>query len=235
MGYILFYSNYCIQCQKLIQFISKTNVVKKIHFICIDNRKRNAEGNTLVILENGQNMVLPPNINRVPALVLVIQNNRVLFGYEEISRHFNETIGNLPARSSNVSFSSSTHTNIEQTAAIEPSPYVLNTSVGCGSSGFGVTSDQFSYYDTPADEYNLEKGRAGTRQMHNYVSIKTEQQRIWAPEETYKADKIGEISLEKIQQQRNNEIGFSSGPPPTQGAAAMQLSGFTPHIPPPPN
>jgi len=231
MGYILFYSNYCVNCQKLIQFISKTNVVKKIHFICIDNRKRDAEGNTLVILENGQTMLFPPNINRVPALVLIIQNNRVLFGYEEISKYFSETTGDLPPR--NASASSTTHMKTEKISATEPLPYVLNTSVGCGSSGFGVTSDQFSYYDTPADEYNLEKGKAGTRQMHNYVSIKTEPQRIWAPEETYKPDKIGEISLEKLQQQRNSEIGFSTGQPPM--GQTMELSGFTPHMPPPPN
>lgn len=232
MGYILFYSNYCIQCQKLIQFISKTNVVKKTHFICIDNRKRDAEGNTLVILENGQNMVLPPNINRVPALVLVIQNNRVLFGYDEISRHFSESMGDLPPRGAGaVAAAGAAATHAKVAAAKEPSPYVLNTSVGCGASGFGVTSDQFSYYDTPVDEYNLEKGSAGARQMHNYVSIKSQPESIWAPEETYKPDKIGEISLEKLQQQRNSEIGISA--PPQQ--ATMQLSGFTPHMPPPPN
>jgi len=229
MGYILFYSNYCVKCQKLIQFISKTNVVKNIHFICIDNRKRDAEGNTLVILETGQTMLLPPNINRVPALVLIIQNNRVLFGYEEITAYFSEKTGDLPPR--NPSASASTHAKMDKQSAKEPSPYVLNTSVGCGSSGFGVTSDQFSYYDTPADEYNLEKGMAGTRQMHNYVSIKSEQQRIWAPEETYKPDKIGDISLEKLQQQRNSEIGISQGPP----GHTMELPGFTPHMPPPPN
>ena len=220
MGYILFYSNYCIQCQKLIQFISKTKVVKKIHFICIDNRKRDAEGNTLVILENGQNMVLPPNITRVPALVLVMQNNRVLFGCDEICRHFNESMGDLPPRSVGAAAASTTHSAAAAAAVHEPSPYVLNTAVGCGASGFGVTSDQFSYYDTPADDYNLEKGSAGTRQMHNYVSIKADQHRIWAPEETYKPDKIGEISLEKLQQQRNSEIN---------------MPGFTPHMPPPPN
>lgn len=226
MGYILFYSNYCIQCQKLIQFISKTKVVKKIHFICIDNRKRDAQGNTLVILENGQHMVLPPNITRVPALVLVMQNNRVLFGCEEISRHFNETMGDLPPRTG--AGAPATHATVAAAAATEPSPYVLNTAVGCGASGFGVTSDQYSYYDTPADDYNLEKGSAGTRQMHNYVSIKSNPERIWAPEETYKPDKIGEISLEQLQQQRNADIGMSSG------GGGANLAGFTPHLPPPP-
>lgn len=215
MGYILFYSNYCIQCQKLIQFISKTKLVNKIHFICIDNRKNNKEGDMMILLENGQQMILPPNITRVPALVLIIQNNRVIFGFDEISRHFGETMGDLPSNRA------VTHNSISKTESIhaEPSPYVLNTTVGCGVSGFGVTSDQYSYYDTSIDEYNLEKGSAGARQMHNYVSIKSNPEKIWSPEETYKSDKIGEISLEQLQQKRNSDIN---------------MPGFTPHLPPPP-
>jgi hypothetical protein len=218
MGYILFYSNHCVKCQKIIQYISKTSVVKKIHFICIDNRYRDYEGNMLIILENGQNMILPPNITRVPALVLIIQNNRVLFGVDEITGYFSEITGGIEKSSVNFNHKSSNLKTANK--EIEPIPYILNSIVGFGASGFGVTSDQYSYYDTPTDEYNLEKGNAGTRQMHNYVSIKANPIKIWAPEETYKADKIGEVSLEKLQQERNTEIN---------------MPGFTPHLPPPPN
>lgn len=223
MGYILYYSNYCIQCQKLLQFISKTDTKKKIHFICIDARKTDEEGNLIVVLENGQNLIVPPNITRVPALIIIPQNNRVLFGCEEIKRYFAGMDSGISASLESVN-QNAANPYIKTVASMvaaapDPTPYVLNAAVGCGTSGFGVTSDNYSYYNMTPEELST-KGNGGTRQMHNYVSVHhpTQQTTIYTPEETYKPDKVGDISLEQLQQMRNADINMPS---------------FTPNIPPP--
>ena len=38
MGKILYYSNYCNNCKNLLSIISRTELVKTIHFVCIDKR-----------------------------------------------------------------------------------------------------------------------------------------------------------------------------------------------------
>jgi hypothetical protein len=75
-----------------------------------------------------------------------------------------------------------------------------------------VTSDNYSFYDMSPDELKT-TGSGGTRQMHNYVSIKQElDSSIYTPTDDYRPDKVGEVSLEQLQQQRNAEIG-GGGPP----------------------
>jgi len=59
MSSILYYSNYCDNCSKLLQIISTSNSKKEMHFINIDNRKKKSNGATYVVLENGQDILLP--------------------------------------------------------------------------------------------------------------------------------------------------------------------------------
>ena len=40
MGKIIYYSNFCENCKKLLNVISKTDLQKTIHFICIDKRNQ---------------------------------------------------------------------------------------------------------------------------------------------------------------------------------------------------
>ena len=70
MSSILYYSNFCDPSKKLIQMISKSKIKDEIHFVCIDKRIAGNDGATYVILENNQQMILPPTITRVPALLL---------------------------------------------------------------------------------------------------------------------------------------------------------------------
>jgi hypothetical protein len=86
----------------------------------------------------------------------------------------------------------------------EPSPFSLNDDcIG----GFGVASDSFSFWDQTSDDLSA-KGNGGMRQLYNYVTIDSNL-RIDAPKEDYAPDKIGSVSLENLQQQRNNEIQIS--------------------------
>ena len=77
MSSILYYSNFCEHSKKLLQSISKANVSKDIHFICIDKRTKDANNKIYIILENGQKIIMPENVSRVPALLLLNQNNLV--------------------------------------------------------------------------------------------------------------------------------------------------------------
>ena len=86
MSSILYYSNYCNNCKPLLQKLSHTSIKDDIHFICIDKRVKKPNGITNIVLENGQELLLPHTITKVPALMLLNRGNKVLFG-EEISNH----------------------------------------------------------------------------------------------------------------------------------------------------
>jgi hypothetical protein len=80
MSSILYFSNYCEHSKKLLQLLGKSNIQQNIHFISIDKRVKEANNKVYIILENGQKIIMPENINRVPALLLLNQ------GYKFISR-----------------------------------------------------------------------------------------------------------------------------------------------------
>ena len=78
MSSILYYSNFCEHSKKLLQTLSKSQVSKGIHFICIDKRTKAANGKINIVLENGQQIVMPENVTKVPALLLLNNNYQVL-------------------------------------------------------------------------------------------------------------------------------------------------------------
>jgi hypothetical protein len=86
MSSILYYSKFCEHSNKLLQTLSKTNVQKDIHFICIDKRIKDSNGKMFIVLENEQKIIMPENVNRVPALLLLNQGYQVLYG-ESILNH----------------------------------------------------------------------------------------------------------------------------------------------------
>ena len=61
MSSILYYSNFCEHSKKLLQSLSKTNIQKDIHFICIDKRVKDANNKIYIILENNQKIIMPEN------------------------------------------------------------------------------------------------------------------------------------------------------------------------------
>ena len=80
MSSILYYSNFCEHSKKLLQVLSKTQVSQEFHFICIDKREKGKDNKTYIVLENGQRIVMPENVMKVPALLLLSDNYRVLYG-----------------------------------------------------------------------------------------------------------------------------------------------------------
>ena len=151
MSSILYYSNFCDHSKKLLQTLSKTNASQNIHFICIDKRSKDASGKIFIDLENGQKIVMPQNITRVPALLLLQQNYTVLYG---------ESILNHLRPKQEVEVREATRNNME--------PMAL--SLG-GSGGIAnVLSDSYSFLDQSSDELSA-SGDGGLRQMHNYVDL----------------------------------------------------------------
>jgi hypothetical protein len=192
MSSILYYSKFCEHSNKLLQTLSKTTQ-KDIHFICIDKRVKDTNNKMFIVLENGQKIVMPENVNRVPALLLLNQNYQVLYG---------EAILNHLKPKQEVAIRKATQNNMEPMA------------FSFGSGGFGdIVSDAYSFLDQGSEELEA-KGNGGMRQMHNYVDLNYSD-KISTPndEQEYKgANKIsGELTIEQLQQQRDSELQKITG------------------------
>ena len=185
---ILYYSNYCKHSQKIVQTLVKSKMNEKVSFICIDKRKKNPQDNqTYIELENGAQIVFPPNIHSVPALLLVKENYHVLYGDDILQRYHSDMKNN--------------NSNIVKTNG-EPIGYHLNNSVG----GTNITSERFTDYSLKPDDLSS-KSTSKMRNMYNYVSVNDSNIFIETPEETYKPDKISnDITVDSLQQKRIDEI-----------------------------
>jgi hypothetical protein len=191
MSSILYYSNFCKHSQTLLQTLSKQPSSKEIHFICIDKRLKDDKGKTFILLENGQKIIMPENVNRVPALLLLNQGYQVLYG---------ESILNHLKPQQQVAMRQATQNNLE--------PMAFSFGGGGGSFGSIVSSDQYSFLDMDTDELSA-KGNGGMRQMHNYVDLNYNDKIPTPNDDTdYKgSNKISsDLTVEKLQQQREQEL-----------------------------
>ena len=184
MSVILYYSNYCENCKNLLQELAKwASVHNDMHFINIDKRAKRANGATYIILENAQEILLPPTITKVPALLLLNKGHQVLFG-SDINKHLEpkQMMQTKQAQQNNG----------------EPMAFSLY------GGGFGVASDQYSFLDQDAASLTA-KGDGGMRQQHHYATLNY-QSDIETPPETYTPDKIGTVSMEQLQQKRMTDM-----------------------------
>jgi hypothetical protein len=194
MSSILYYSNYCEPSKKLLQTITKTQNAKDIHFICIDKRTKDPSGKTYIILENSQKIIMPENVTRVPALLLLNQNYKVIYG-DEIYQHLKPQVKQ--------EIKQATKNNME------PINFQDGFSAFSGFGG-GIVSDNYSFLDQSDNELSV-KGDGGLRQMHNYVSLNDSMNlNMHLPQDDheYKSDKLkeGEMSVESLQRRRDQEI-----------------------------
>jgi len=186
MSSILYYSNYCDNCKILLQTISKWSGIKEeMHFINIDKRVKKSNGATYVVLENGQELLLPPTISKVPALLLLNKGHQVLFG-SDINKHLE------PKQMQ--------QKNVATKNNGEPMAFSMYSGGGFG----GVSSDNYSFLDQDADLLSA-KGNGGMRQQHHYASLDYTAE-FETPPENYTPDKIGQVTLEQLQQKRNTDI-----------------------------
>jgi hypothetical protein len=194
MSSILYYSNFCNHSKSLLQRLSKSNVQQDMHFICIDKRVKDANNKTYIVLDSGQKIIMPENVNRVPALLLLNQGYQVLYG-ESILNHLR------PQQQAEVKRATLNN--------MEPSAFSF-------SGGFSnIVSDNYSFLDQNPDELTAQ-GNGGLRQMHNYVDLNhVDNMTINTPEDDFdykKSNKIPEgLTVEQLQQQREAELQKVTG------------------------
>ena len=217
MSNILYYSNFCDKSKRILQTLAKSAIKDELHFLCIDKRVKGPTGAWYIVLDNGEKIVMPPQVNRVPALLLLKQGHQVLYG-DQILQH-------LQPRQSQLNSNATMNNG-------EPMPFSLSSDcIG----GYGVASDSFSYWDQTSEELSA-KGNGGMRQLYNYATVDSDI-RIDAPKEDYVSEKMGAVSLEDLQQKRNSEVQFGvqaanekpsmegyQAPPPQMYQQQMQMN-----------
>lgn len=185
---ILYYSNYCKHSKEVLQFFVKNNLAEKMNFINVDKRRIDKNtGQVYVQLENGKEIMLPPNVHSVPALLLPKENYRVLYGKEVTSRY------------------KSSIENSEMIATRgngEPIGYSL------GSGMCEINSEKFTFFQASSDDLSA-KGSGGLRPLYNYVSVHDDssQYTIHTPPDDYRPNKVtGDITIDQLQTKRNMEV-----------------------------
>ena len=179
---ILYYSNLCNNCADILPKLSQSQVKNDIHFLCIDNRKTLSDGNTYIILSNQKEIIMPPTINKVPALLLLNRGNQIIYG-ENIMQH-------LQPRQT---------TAIDKITNVEPDSFNFGD-IHCS----GVISDNYSFLDQSIESMSA-KGNGGLRQIRNNATLE-HVDIIETPPDDYTPNKIGNVSMEKIQQERESGL-----------------------------
>ena len=183
---ILYYSNHCNNCKDLLKELSGSELSKSIHFLCIDSRVQE-KGNTYIVLPNGKKMILPPNIVRVPTLLSIQENGRLVSGME-IKQYLKSKM--------------TESVKVATQQQMEPSAFSFS---GGGMSS--IVSDNYSFLDMDASDLSAE-GNGGMRQLHSYVSV-GDAAEISAPAEAHSSRQENSSkmpSIENLRQQREMDI-----------------------------
>ena len=194
----LYYSNYCKHSKKVLDFLSKSGITEKLNCICIDKRKRDPNTNQMFIqLDDGKQVLMPPNLSSVPALLLINKGYSLVLGSDIIQHYEPEVKKKLES----ANFGDG-----------EPSSYTIQSSSG----GSNIVSEQFTFYDMSPDELSA-KGAGGQRQLYNYVPVANSNNAINTPPDSYKPDKVSnEVTIDTLQQQRNADVPMKNSTPQYQ-------------------
>lgn len=203
MSALLYYSNYCDNCKKLISIMSREldrNKISNIHFINIDKRLLK-NGNLYALLEHGEEFHIPRAIEKVPAVILLNEGNNILFGnsiyqYFGLNLMLNTTQQGPKSR---------------QQVETEPEPFTFE---GMAGSSIGITSDKYSFLDVSSQDMMAE-GSGGLSQLHTYITLNDYENgnlRINAPEDNGDGPKLN-TDISQLQEQRAKEVKMNGGPP----------------------
>jgi hypothetical protein len=137
---------------------------------------------------------MPENVTRVPALMLLNQNYKVVYG-DDIYTHLKPQVAQQVKQA--------TKNNME------PINFQDGFSAFSGFGG-GIVSDNFSFLDQSDSELSV-KGEGGLRQIHNYVTLNESMNlsmKLPQDDFDYKGDKIkeGETSVEALQRRREEDL-----------------------------
>lgn len=196
---ILYYSNYCKHSQEILQYFVKHNLAEKMNFINVDKRRIDKRtGQVYVQLENGKEIMLPPNVHSVPALLLPKENYRVMYGKEIVSRYTQSVENN----------------NMQATRGNgEPVGFSINGGMQ------DIQSEKYTFFQASSNDLSA-KGFGGIRPLYNYVSATDDssQYMIHTPPDDYRPNKVtGDVTLDQLQQQRNMEVPNMTPPQISSG------------------
>ena len=175
MNNIIFYSNYCENSKKVLTELSKAQIKEELYYICIDKRRKHPNGAIYIMLENGQEIIMPPSVTAVPCLLLINNGHKTILG-DDIISHF------MPKKDV-----------LNNQVNEEPLAFSFDMS--------SSMSDTYSYLDQDPNEM-LVKGKGGTRQMHNFQNLNKDVP-IETPPEDYTKEKTADDALQKFEQSRN--------------------------------
>lgn len=179
MSLIIYYSNFCDPSKKLLQKVAKTKLSQEIHFICIDQRKRDSKGNTILFLQNEQ-VMLPSSVTKVPALYQM-ESKQVLFGDDIYDFLLPKEVAiNQVATGGNG----------------EPDAFSIF--------GMSKLSDAYSYWDQGPDEMAA-TGNGGMRQLKRFATLE-DQSSIHCPKDDYSPDKVSSKTLEDYKAERDSMV-----------------------------
>lgn len=189
---VLYYSNYCKHSKTVLNFLVKNDIVKSINCINVDRRKVDRHtGQMNIILEDGNTIILPPNIHSVPSLLLIKENYRCITGNDIIEFYRPQT-------------------NDANDMATQGNGEPMGFSLG-GSKD--IQSESFTFYNATPEELSA-KGSGGMRPLHHYVPVNGSGFTIQTPPETYKPDKVSQdVTIDSLQSKRNEDILTTQSPP----------------------
>jgi len=180
---ILYYSNYCKHSKSILDYLVKNDMIQMVNCICIDQRKVNSlQGQTHITLENGNTVLLPPNVYSVPSLLLVKENYRCVVG-NEIKNIYKSEI--------------SEKQECAHRGGGEPMAFTLGAK--------DIQSEQFTIYNSSKEELSA-KGSGGNRPLYHYVPVDGNVS-ISTPPDTYRSTKVGDdVTIDTLQQHRTEEM-----------------------------
>ena len=196
---VFYYSNHCRHCPRIIQFINKNGLVDRLNCVCVDMRERSPEnGATYVQLENGARVMLPPNVNCVPALIQV-GNKHTLVAGDDILAYLQGRVA--PGM----------HSDVGADARANGEP--LGASPGALSRSGNIVSDSFSAYSESSGGSSL-AGPPG-RDTGHYAPVGGAQGVISGPEDSYRSGKMSgddtAASIAALEKLRNADVSQDRG------------------------
>lgn len=200
MSTILYYSKYCENCKKILYDLGKSKVAKEIHFICVDKRRKDKQGKTFIMLDNGKELLMPNTLTKVPGLLLLYRGNNILYG-DNIMNYFRPMMGNTESRSRSSSGGGGGRraAQADTRSATEPSAFSFNE---MGT----MMSDNYSYLDQSASSMSA-KGNGGMRQMHSFATL-DQQTAIETPPEDYVSTKMTQVNIENLEKERQADMNI---------------------------
>ena len=225
---ILYYSNMCKHSQKVVQFVVSNQLTDQLSCICVDKRKRDANNNqTMVILENGKTVMLPPNLQSIPAVLCVKRNYTLVLGTDPIIEYLQEKFS---TKYTNMQFVQGGETlQPKNSAGRRPGEFEnphnpthnqraqQRDPMGMTLDGLtmnsNIRSEPYTSYSMTTDDLSA-KSTSQNRPLHHYTSVHDEFS-IPTPEDTYRPDKVSSnVTSDVLQQQRNVEVPVVQVAPP---------------------